>query len=121
MATLDAHDLAKELSVVLTDRLSVPNATVEELVGYGRSPYTGFLGRMSKEDRAMVAEAMECCQIAHKRKELLSNLSDGERQKVMIAKALAQVEGQLAAQLLEFVDAQLLAQAAGTVGGHKHS
>lgn len=90
VATLNAHDLAKELSVVLTDRLSVPNATVEELVGYGRSPYTGFLGRMSKEDRAMVAEAMECCQIAHKRKELLSNLSDGERQKAVIAKAMAQ-------------------------------
>lgn len=90
VATLNAHDLAKELSVVLTDRLSVPNATVEELVGYGRSPYTGFLGRLSKADRACVEEAMGCCQIAHKRKELLNNLSDGERQKAVIAKAMAQ-------------------------------
>lgn len=90
VATLNAHDLAKELSVVLTDRLSVPNATVEELVGYGRSPYTGFLGRLSKDDKLKVAEAMECCQIAHKRKELLSNLSDGERQKAVTAKAMAQ-------------------------------
>lgn len=90
VASMDAQALAKELSVVLTDRLMVPNATVEELVGYGRSPYTGFLGRLNADDKKKITQAMESCQIIHKRKELLSNLSDGERQKAVIAKALAQ-------------------------------
>ena len=87
---LTAQQLSKRLSIVLTDRLDVANATVEELVSYGRSPYTGFLGRLSDHDKKMVDYSLKCCQIGHKRKELLANLSDGERQKAVIAKAMAQ-------------------------------
>nr|MDA3854001.1 ABC transporter ATP-binding protein [Bacteroidales bacterium] len=65
-------------------------ATVFELVSYGRSPYTGFMGRLNANDEKVVDEAIQCCGIGHKTHHLFSSLSDGERQKVTIAKALAQ-------------------------------
>ncbi len=64
--------------------------TVSDLVGMGRSPYTGFWGRLSQADRALVAEAMRQVGISHLSDRRISTLSDGERQKTMIAKALAQ-------------------------------
>lgn len=87
---LDEKELAQFVSVVLTDRVVVANATVNELVAYGRSPYTGLLGRMKTNDRQIVDKAISQCGIAHKKHDLLSTLSDGERQKAFIAKALAQ-------------------------------
>ena len=83
-------DLAKVIGVVLTERNNLQNMTVEELVGMGRSPYTGFWGRLRAEDKAKVAEAIDLVGIAELRDRLVQTLSDGERQKVMIAKALAQ-------------------------------
>jgi iron complex transport system ATP-binding protein len=56
----------------------------------GRQPHTGFFGRLTKEDKRIVEEAMENVGIAHKAKNYTAELSDGERQKVMIAKALVQ-------------------------------
>lgn len=63
---------------------------VEELVGMGRAPYTGFLGRFSDEDRAIIDESMHLVKIDNLRGRMVQTLSDGERQKVMIAKAIAQ-------------------------------
>ncbi len=83
-------EIAKVIGVVLTERLHVNNMTVEELVGLGRSPYTGFWGRLSHHDRAVVAHAMELVRIDGMHDRMVDTLSDGERQKVMIAKALAQ-------------------------------
>jgi len=82
--------MARNVSIVLTEKLNVPNATVYELVGYGRSPYTGLIGNLSKEDHVIIDQAIELCGIAHKKNEFLTSLSDGERQKASIAKALAQ-------------------------------
>lgn len=82
--------ISKLLSVVLTERVNVPNATVFELVSYGRSPYTGLLGKLNKVDRDLTEQAIARCGIEHKTRELLTSLSDGERQKAFIAKALAQ-------------------------------
>lgn len=90
MTTLAEKQLSRLLSVVLTDRVVVPNATVSELVGYGRSPHTGMMGILQPNDHAIVEQAMEKCGIAHKKHQLASTLSDGERQKAFIAKALAQ-------------------------------
>ncbi len=90
MLHLSEKELALMAAVVLTDRVVVPNATVEELVGLGRSPYTGALGIINNEDRKIIHSSIEKCGILHKKKELLSNLSDGEKQKAFIAKALAQ-------------------------------
>ena len=61
-----------------------------ELVGLGRQPHTGFLGRLDEEDHAIVRQAMEDSGIISKAGEYIASLSDGERQKAMIARALAQ-------------------------------
>jgi iron complex transport system ATP-binding protein len=87
---MSEKELSQKLSVVLTERVNVPNATVYELVSYGRSPYTRMLGKLDKDDRRMVGQSMEQCGIAHKKNSLLSAISDGEKQKAFIAKALAQ-------------------------------
>jgi len=88
--SLSANERAKLISIVLTQKLDVQNMTVEEVVGLGRTPYTGFFGTLSKADRAIVVEAMEQVGIMPLVQRNIQMLSDGERQKVMIAKALAQ-------------------------------
>ncbi|WP_321996391.1 ABC transporter ATP-binding protein [Draconibacterium orientale] len=90
MNNLNEKEISRLLSIVLTDRIAVPNATVYELVAYGRSPYTGTLGRINKYDQKIIDKAIEQCGIAHKKNAFLSAISDGERQKAFIAKALAQ-------------------------------
>lgn len=84
------RELAKVLSVVLTERLDDSNMTAYELIAMGRSPYTGFWGRLTDTDKQMVERALRLVRIEHLAQRLLHTLSDGERQKVMIAKALAQ-------------------------------
>ncbi|QZE13408.1 ABC transporter ATP-binding protein [Halosquirtibacter laminarini] len=83
-------DLSKKVSVVLTDRIEVPNATVFEIASLGRSPYNGRWNRLDEHDYNLIIEALDQCGILHKKEDLLSSLSDGERQKVFIAKALIQ-------------------------------
>ena len=82
--------LARKLSLVLTDRTGGGGLTVTELVGIGRHPYSGFLGRMGAEDKRLVAEAIESVGLRHKKDCFVASLSDGERQKAMIARAIAQ-------------------------------
>lgn len=82
--------LATVIGVVLTEKCSLRNMTVEELVGMGRSPYTGFWGNLSKEDKKTVNDAIALVRIEDLKYRMVHTLSDGERQKVMIAKALAQ-------------------------------
>ena len=81
---------SRTIGVVLTDKTFTGGLSVYELVALGRQPHTGFFGRLTKEDRRIVEEAMENVGIAHKAKNYTAELSDGERQKVMIAKALVQ-------------------------------
>ena len=83
-------ELSKVIGVVLTEKPDVRNMTVYDMVGLGRSPYTGFWGNLHDEDRRIVDEAIEMVGIGPLRDRLIQTLSDGERQKVMIAKALAQ-------------------------------
>lgn len=83
-------ELSKVIGVVLTEKLSINNMSVEELVGMGRSPYTGFWGHMSENDRRIVAESISLVGIDNLSGRMLQTLSDGERQKVMIAKTLSQ-------------------------------
>lgn len=83
-------ELAKMIGVVLTTKPDVVNMSVGELVGLGRSPYTGFWGTLSDEDRRIVDEAISLVGISKLSSRMVNTLSDGERQKVMIAKALAQ-------------------------------
>lgn len=82
--------LARIISVVLTEKCEIRNMLVEELVGLGRSPYTDFWGRLNSEDKKIVGRAISLVKIEHLKGRMIQTLSDGERQKVMIAKALAQ-------------------------------
>ena len=90
LETYSDSELAKVIGVVLTERLSINNMSVDELVGMGRSPYTGFWGHMSDYDRRIVEESISLVGIEGLSGRMVQTLSDGERQKVMIAKALAQ-------------------------------
>ena len=83
-------ELAQKLGVVLTDRVASGNLTVYELVSFGRHVYTSFFGRLSTEDHKAVRDALDCMGIGNFGNRNLLELSDGERQKVMIAKAIAQ-------------------------------
>lgn len=89
VANLSPAELAKCVSVVLTEN-NFATLTVSELVALGRTPYTGFLGRLTSEDKTIVTAAMERMGIAHFAARVVSTLSDGERQKCLIAKAIAQ-------------------------------
>ena len=82
--------LSKVISVVLTEKCDIRNMPSVELIGLGRSPYTGFWGTLSKEDKEVVDHAINLVGISHLAHRMVHTLSDGERQKVMIAKALAQ-------------------------------
>ena len=84
------RELARQVSIVLTQKPDVQNLTTEEIIGLGRSPYTGFFGRLRADDRAVVDDAITAVGIEKLRGRMIQTLSDGERQKVMIAKALAQ-------------------------------
>lgn len=84
------RQLSRIISVVLTERCEIRNMTVRDLVGMGRSPYTGFWGRLSQNDWEVVDRSIRLVGIEVLASRMVHTLSDGERQKVMIAKALAQ-------------------------------
>ena len=83
-------ELSRTIGVVLTEKPLLENMDVETLVGLGRAPYTDFWGRFSKEDREAVDKSLAMIGIESLRHRMVQSLSDGERQKVMIAKAFAQ-------------------------------
>ena len=90
VGTFSQRELARQVSIVLTQKPDIQNLTVEEVAGLGRSPYTGFFGRLHDADRTVIADALAAVGIEPLRHRMIQTLSDGERQKVMIAKALAQ-------------------------------
>lgn len=81
---------AREVGVVLTEKTNAGGITVYDLVSLGRHPYTGFFGSLKEDDHRIIEEALDAAGIWHKKENYVSELSDGERQKVMIAKVLAQ-------------------------------
>ncbi|MBR2607183.1 MAG: ABC transporter ATP-binding protein [Bacteroidaceae bacterium] len=86
----DASQLSRHLAIVLTGREPIYNLSVREVVAMGRMPYTGFFGLNSMRDKRAVDEAMELLGISSLANRMIETLSDGERQKAMIAKAVAQ-------------------------------
>ena len=90
IATFSDKELSRLIGVVLTEKPDVRNMSVRELVALGRSPYTGFWGTLHEDDWQVVDEAIHAVGIEPLRARMIHTLSDGERQKVMIAKALAQ-------------------------------
>ena len=89
-ARLSVSQRARMVGVVLTAQTAVRNLSVEEVVALGRSPYTDFWGGLSAGDREVVGRALHLVGIEGLRLRRVQTLSDGERQKMMIAKALAQ-------------------------------
>ncbi len=90
LESYSVQELSRVVGIVLTDRVKSEDITVREVVSLGRSPYTGFFGTLSTQDKEIVDEAMEMIGIQDFADRNVSQLSDGERQKVMIAKAVAQ-------------------------------
>lgn len=90
IAAYTAEALAQQLSIVLTESLPPSNLTVFELVALGRQPYTNWLGKLSEDDRKQVQHAIAITQIEHIIHKKHYEISDGQLQKVLIARALAQ-------------------------------
>lgn len=90
LSGLSHAQLARLLSVVLTTKPEVPYLTAFETVAIGRMPYTDFLGSLRDDDKRIVTACLELTGADTLATQHLSDLSDGERQRVMIAKALAQ-------------------------------
>ena len=88
------EELAKRIAVVLTDPVFPGNMTVGQLVALGRTPHTGWSGKLNPADHKIVEKALSDTKITYLRDERLSEISDGQRQKAMIARALAQ-DGQV--------------------------
>jgi len=88
--TIGRREFAQTVAVVLTERPQVVSMTVEDMIGMGRAPYTGFGGRLNENDRRIIEDSMRLCGVEVMRTRRVETLSDGELQKVMIAKALAQ-------------------------------
>ena len=90
ITTLSASERAERIAFVNTERVDVDALTVRELVGIGRSPYTNWIGRLTTEDSKVVEHAMEVTGVMKFAERRVNTLSDGEAQRAMIARALAQ-------------------------------
>lgn len=90
LSSYSSSELAKNIGVVLTERANAGALTVRELVAVGRTPYTGFMGTLRQEDYAVVDDALRAVGIEEMANRKCNTLSDGEAQKMMIAKVLAQ-------------------------------
>ena len=88
------HCDAKNIALVLTERLSMDNTTVHDVVAMGRYPYTSFLGGLTEKDETIIAEALQQVGFDNRQSTIGNSFfnahSDGEKQRILIAKALAQ-------------------------------
>lgn len=87
---LDPEELSKNISLVLTEQAISKNLSVLELVALGRQPYTNWIGRLTREDLKKITSALKLVNIADLKDKKCHELSDGQFQKVMIARAIAQ-------------------------------
>lgn len=90
LSTLTPHERAVAASFVTTDKVRIANLPCEDAVALGRAPYTNWIGRMQQTDRAAVARALELVGMTSFARKPMDTLSDGECQRILIARALAQ-------------------------------
>ena len=90
ISDISAEKLAQMVAIVTTERIRIENLPVEDLVALGRAPYTNWVGRLQDIDREVVREAIEAVGMGDFVGRDTSSLSDGELQRVMIARAIAQ-------------------------------
>ncbi len=93
LKNISSIDRAKMIAVVLTERVTAANLSVHEMVALGRQPYTNWLGKLSDDDNIAVDRALSQTKIEALRYKSCTELSDGQLQKSMIARALAQDSG----------------------------
>lgn len=84
------EEAAKNTALVLTERLSLESTTVHDVVALGRYPYTSFLGGLTEEDERVIDEALEMVGMSDSQSSMFNAHSDGEKARILIAKALAQ-------------------------------
>ena len=87
---ISKNALAQKLSVVLTEKMAMGSLKVEELVALGRQPYTNWLDALTEKDKWMIAEALKITETTQLKDKNVNELSDGQLQKVFIARAIAQ-------------------------------
>lgn len=90
LKSIEPAVLSKSMSIVTTEPIQIANLKVIDLVEMGRFPYTNFWGRLTEEDDSIVHESMQIMGIEELALRNYNELSDGEKQKTLIAKALAQ-------------------------------
>lgn len=89
-ASENSAERAKHLALVLTERLSLEHTTVHDVVAMGRYPYSSFLGGLSADDETVIADALQQVGLHNMADTYFNAHSDGEKQRILIAKALAQ-------------------------------
>lgn len=87
---MSGKELSQNMAVLLTERLRTEMMTCEDVVATGRYPYTGYFGLLSEADRKAVKEAMEMVQVTSIKDQDFRRISDGQRQRVMLARAICQ-------------------------------
>ena len=90
IASLNVHQRSTLFSLVLTDDIDIERLTVRELVAMGRFPYTNWAGSLSKKDDEIIDKALKDVHLSHKADSMINHISDGEKQRAVIAKALTQ-------------------------------
>ena len=90
IASLNVHQRSTLYSLVLTDDIEIEKLTVRELVAMGRFPYTNWAGTLSQKDNEIIDNALKNVNLAHKANAMINEVSDGEKQRAVIAKALTQ-------------------------------
>lgn len=90
IVSLKPEALARKISFVTTDKVRIANLRCEDVVSMGRAPYTNWIGQLQPKDKEQVAEAMRLVGMSDYAKKTMDKMSDGECQRIMIARALAQ-------------------------------
>ncbi len=90
ISSLSPEQLSRTVAFVTTERVRIANMRCEDVVALGRAPYTDWIGRIQEEDRRIVREALESVGMSDFATRTMDRMSDGECQRIMIARALAQ-------------------------------
>lgn len=90
LSHLSAAEKAKLVSIVLTERLYIDNITAKDFIALGRAPYTTWLGQLSDKDEGIVRQVISVMNLQKLQAKFFNEMSDGERQKTLIARALCQ-------------------------------
>lgn len=90
LAELRPEELARTVSFVTTEKVRIPNLKCRDVVALGRAPYTNWVGRLQPQDREIVAKSLALLDMSAYAERTMDQMSDGECQRIMIARALAQ-------------------------------